>query len=176
VKPLHASFAVVGVCLAAAVAHAEPVRDIDSVFFVSKSENKNQVHYGVRLDERCVPAGTAPVFAYWRMLEESVTAREPLLAREQRAYGVLDQRVVARGESGGTIRLRLRAIPDRVIMIETSGQNGHCEARATLPITQTPAVLSSVHVKLRWPFGVDHLELIGRSLAAGGALREIIPG
>lgn len=52
------------------------------LFSISKSENKNQVQYAIRVDDRCEPATTAPVFAYWRMLEKGPTVTEPLLAHE----------------------------------------------------------------------------------------------
>src|SRR5580692_8073537 len=69
------------------------------LFFVSKSENKNQVSYAVRLDAECRPTGAAPVFAYWRMLERSPVVVEPLLALEEMAYGVGPQHATPSGES-----------------------------------------------------------------------------
>ena len=60
-------------------ADPEPVdpegRSLGSVFFVAKSENRNEVHYGFALDAACSPAGPAPVFAYWRMRERGPLAR-----------------------------------------------------------------------------------------------------
>jgi len=77
---------------------AEVGRGVRSVFFVAKSENRNEVHYGVALDSACVPAGSSPVFAYWRMRERSPLATEPLLAREVSAYGIAEPQRVERGE------------------------------------------------------------------------------
>src|SRR5215471_13225370 len=68
--------------------------DIPSVFFIAKSQNRNQVHYGIRLDRSCRPSGERPVFAYWRMLENHGEL-EPLLPVETTAYGLLDEQTVA---------------------------------------------------------------------------------
>jgi hypothetical protein len=61
-------------------ARAEPALDNDptSVFIVAKNQNKNQVHYGVRLDPACSVVGAQPVYSYWRMLERGGEV-EPIL-------------------------------------------------------------------------------------------------
>lgn len=156
----------------ASTASAEPSRDVPSVFFVAKSENRNQVHYGLHLDASCTPAGPAPVFVYWRMLEHGPGATEPLLSREVAAYGVADQRIVERRSDGGRVVLHLRALPDRAIEIATTAHDGRCDVSATTPIDGATAILVSVYAQLRWPFGVDYLLLSGRSLPDGHALRE----
>jgi hypothetical protein len=153
-------------------AGGDPPHDVASVFFVAKSENRNQVHYGVHLDATCAPTGAAPVFVYWRMLEHGPVMTESLLSREVSAYGLADQRVVERRIDGGRIVVRLRALPDRPIEITTASRDGQCDAFATMPIDGTPAALASVFVQLRWPFGVDYLQLAGRSLSNGHPLRE----
>jgi hypothetical protein len=147
-------------------------RDVASVFHVAKSENRNQVHYGVHLDAACAPVGTAPVFAYWRMLERGPAETEPLLAREVSAYGFAEQQVLERGTDGGSVLLRLRALPSRPIVVRAAPHGERCEATATTVIGGAPATLGSVFVQLRWPFGVDHLELVGRRQSDGRALRE----
>jgi hypothetical protein len=173
--------ALVAACIAfcaSGIARGEPSpRGVPSVFFIAKSENKNQVHYGVHVDAQCVPAGAAPVFAYWRMLERGPQATEPLLDREVPAYGVAEQRVIERRADGGRVVLRLRALADRIIEIDTSSSpEGGCLATATTYIGGVPAVLSSVFAQLRWPFGVDHLLITGRAIDGGRALRERVSG
>ena len=44
-----------------------------ALFSIAKSENRNQVQFVVRVDKRCAPVGTAPVSAYWRLLEKGPT-------------------------------------------------------------------------------------------------------
>jgi hypothetical protein len=155
------------------LAPAEPTqREVPSVFHVAKSENRNQVHYGIRLDAACDPAGPEPVYAYWRMFEHGPSATEPLLSREVGAYGFAEQRVVRRGAGGGQVLLRLRALPNRLITIATAMRDGRCEAVASTVIGGARASLASVFAQLRWPFGVAYLELSGRALADGRELRE----
>jgi hypothetical protein len=168
---LAAATAVSGLLLAAPAFAALPVqfgpRDVRSVAYVAKSENKNEVHYGVALDERCMPAGPSPVYGYWQMREHGPSAVEPILDREQRAYGIASQVV-----SGNTVKVRLRALPDREIVVETSRSGEACAARAVSSIDGRPARLANVYVKLGFPFRVKYLLVQGVALEAGEALRE----
>jgi hypothetical protein len=145
---------------------------VASAFFIAKSENKNQVHYGVHVDSTCRPVGTAPVFAYWRMLEHGPAATEPLLSREVPAYGLADQHVVEVGPDGGRATVRLRALGNRSIEVVTSSRDGACVATATTTINGQPAALSNVYAQLKWPWGVDYLLLSGRALSDGHPVRE----
>jgi uncharacterized protein DUF4833 len=147
-------------------------RVIRSVFFVAKSENKNQVHYGIHLDEACAPAGDAPVFAYWRMLERGPFATEPLLSREVPAYGFAEQRPLKGSEQGGRVLLTLNALPKRPIIIEAAAAGGTCTTAARAAIGGIPASLTSVYVQLRWPFGVQYIALSGRASFDGHPVHE----
>ena len=139
---------------------------LTSVLFVSKSENKNQVHYGVHLDDRCEFTSGAPVFAYWRMLERGPNATEPLLPREQRGYGIAKQEV-----HGDTVRFMLRALPARPITIYVSRTpDGTCTARAETTIAGVVARLFNVHIALGF-LRIDHLLLTGWA-ATGQVVRE----
>ncbi len=135
------------------------------LFTISKSENRNQVQYVVRVDEHCVPVNEAPAWAYWRMVELGPTRTEPLLAREQRAYGLAGQWVLERGAEGGRVRIVLRAVPSRPIEVETRrSPAGTCVATSTMVIAGAPAHLFGVYARLRWPVGVDYLDIQGWSL------------
>jgi hypothetical protein len=151
-----------------------PSRDVRSVFLVAKSENRNQVHYGLRVDAGCAPLGDEPVYAYWRMLERGPLATEPLLAIERPAYGFAEQLRLERGERGGAVRVRLAAMPDRPIVVQSAVRDGVCAASTATTIAGVPASLESVFVQLRWPFGVAHMIVAGRALADGRELRERI--
>jgi len=150
----------------------ESGRSVRSVFFVAKSENRNEVHYGVALDASCAPAGVVPVFAYWRMRERGPLATEPLLSREVSAYGIAEPQRIERGEQGGRVVFRLNALPRRAIAIDTAHEGQGCIATARAVIGGTAAALTSVFVQLRWPFGVDYLELSGRAIPDGRVVRE----
>jgi hypothetical protein len=145
---------------------------VPTVFFVAKSENKNQVHYGIHLDDRCEPVGAAPVYAYWRMLEHGPSSYEPLLSREVRAYGIAEQHVLERGSFAARTRVTLEALRSRTMVVETYSDGTRCVARAILPMAGAPAVLANVFVQLRWPFGVAFLLLSGHALGDGGVVRE----
>ena len=135
-----------------------------SLFTISKSENKNEVQYAIHVDDHCAPAEGTPIWAYWRMLERGPTATEPLLSREQGAYGLASQSVSERTASGGRALLTLRAVPTRPVSIETfRGPSGECQARSTATIGGESAYLFNVYVKLRWPAGVSYLLLQGWS-------------
>jgi hypothetical protein len=136
-----------------------------SLFTISKSQNKNQVQYAIRVDSRCAPVSGAPIFAYWRMLEVGPTRVEPLLPRELRAYGPASQLVTERGADGGKVRLVLQALRDRSILVETRRDaDGTCRAFATVAIAGSPAHLFNVYVSLTWRLSVDYLLLRGWSV------------
>jgi hypothetical protein len=147
-------------------------RSVRSVFFVAKSENRNEVHYGIALDSACRPVGVSPVFAYWQMRERGPLATEPLLSREVPAYGVSEPQRVDRAERGGRVVFTLKALPKRAIAIDAAPDGAGCIATAKIVIGGTAAALTSVFVQLRWPFGVDYLELSGRAIPDGRRLRE----
>jgi hypothetical protein len=164
-------------------------KDARSVFFIAKSENRNQVHYGVHLDSDCAPEGTAPVFAYWRMLERGPDAFEPLLPRELGAYGFGSEKIIERGAHGGRVSITLAALASRPIVVQshavqpdeglvtaTAREAVHatCAASATTTIGGVDAILTNVFVQLRWPFGVESLTLWGRAGRDGRVIRERI--
>jgi hypothetical protein len=142
-------------------------RDIRSVAYVAKSENKNEVHYALALDERCMPAGASPVYGYWQMHERGPSVVEPILDREQRAYGIAKQLV-----DGNTVTVHLHALPGRRIIFETRRVGDTCTARALAPIDGKMAQLASVYVKLGLLFHVNYLLVQGVSLEDGKALKE----
>lgn len=140
----------------ALLAGSAAAADIPSAFFISKTENKNQVHFSVHVDDACAPVGPAPVHAYWQMLERGPLVTEPLLAREERAYGIERQTL-----EGGSIRVTLRALPSRPIVIHTwRAADGKCASSSITPISGSAARLFNIHVALDW-FRVDHLLLSG---------------
>jgi hypothetical protein len=142
------------------------------LFSISKSENRNQVQYAVRVDDACQPTSGTPVFAYWRMFEKGPAVTEPLLAHEMDAYGVASQAPVRTPEGAG-VRLILRAVRSRPIVVEAfRNAAGECEAVATVSIQGTPAHLYNVYAKLRWPFGVEYLLLQGWSLEGTRVIKE----
>jgi hypothetical protein len=148
--------------------------DIPSVFFIAKSQNKNQVHYGIRLDRSCRPSGERPVFAYWRMLENHGEL-EPLLPIETSAYGLLDEQPVeARAPGETTVNVGLRALADRRVTILVRRGAAGCEATATTTVGGMAARLRFAYVHVVWPFGIDYILLRGRRGDGAVPVEEIV--
>jgi hypothetical protein len=152
----------------------DPPREGAPLFFVSKSENKNRVAYAIHVDEGCRPFGGSPVHAYWRMLERSPEAIEPLLPREEGAYGIGTQRVLSLDASGGTVAFALRSLPNRPIVAHTERRGAACAAEATTLIADIPSRLFNVHARLAWPFGLASLDITGWAEDDGRVVRETI--
>ena len=144
--------------LPAVSAVASSQHEIASAFVVSKSQNRNQVHYAVRVDDTCRPVTAAPVHPYWQMLEKGQGVTEPLLDREQRAYGIERQQV-----QGASIHVVLHALPSRPVEIETRrGPDGSCLSAAFTTIAGVRAHLFNVHLQVNWlNVGVDYILLTG---------------
>jgi len=148
-------------------------REIPSAFFIAKSENKNQVHFAIAVDETCAPIGDAPVRNYWRMLEKGPTVTEPLLSHERGAYGLASQQVLARRADGGSVRVTLNAVPGRPVILETTRESdGTCSSVARMTIATKSGRMQYVYVRLRF-VSVEYLLLVGKD-DAGGELKERI--
>lgn len=133
-------------------------REIASTFFIAKSQNKNQVHYALRVDNACLPVGPAPVRPYWLMLEKGPGVTEPLLDREQPAYGIGAQQV-----DGPLVRVTLRALPARPVVLQTwQSPDGQCLSSAVTTIAGDRARLFNVYVGCStFGLGIDYLLLTG---------------
>jgi hypothetical protein len=116
--------------------------ELTTPFFISKSENRNEVHFALKVDEACQPRPSSPVRPYWLMREKGPGVIEPLLDKEQRAYGVASQRV-----DGATVRVALAAVRAREIVIQTwRTPDGVCLSGATTVIAGNRARLFNIHV------------------------------
>jgi hypothetical protein len=157
----------------AATAPLKTGRPLGSVFHIAKSQNKNQVHYGVKVDAQCRPLGNSPVYGYWRDYEEGPKVTSPLLSHELPAYGLTRPRFIKRTETGGSVGIGLRGFPDRAITIETfRTAQGRCLAHALTRIKKQQAVLRSIYVELGFLFSVDYVVVRGVALPDGHPLQE----
>lgn len=167
------AFAQGGARRAAASAASSPAgRPPASVFHIAKSENRNQVHYGVRVDDDCRPVGATPVYGYWRDFEVGPSARSELLDREQPAYGLTRPRFVEHRDEGGTVSIGLRGFPDRSIRVETFREGESCRARALTKIGGQVAVLNHIYVELGLLFSIDYVIVRGLRLPDGRPIQE----
>ena len=147
-------------------------RPIRSVFFIAKSENRNQVHYGIKVDGACRPFGHQPVYGYWRDFEDGPRATSPLLDREQSAYGLTRPFSIKRHSQGGEVLIGLRGFPDRRIRIQAFESEKGCRARAVMSIRKQPSVLSSIYIELGFLFSIDYVLIRGVRIADGRPLSE----
>jgi Domain of unknown function (DUF4833) len=148
--------------------------DLETLFFISKSDDHNRVDYGMRLDGRCVPIGKDPVFPYWREFEPPPPVRtKPMGAFSKLGYGISKQEVLRRSDAGAEHAIQLRQV-DRVIYITTTrGANGRCAALVRTRIgTVEYAELRSIFVKLSGPLSVSYIDIKGKDLKTGQPLEE----
>ena len=103
--------------------------DTRSVFFIERNKNRNEVHYGIHVDEECAPKGEEPLYNYWLRLEDGPDVKEPVKIFQQPAYGFKSQQV-----EGNRIAVVLRALPDRPLTVETRRDGATCAAVASIEI------------------------------------------
>ena len=159
-------------CAGRSPAELKP-RDIATVFFISKSDDRNRVDYGMRLDENCVPLANA-VFPYWREFEPKERTH-PLGTFEHRAYGIAVQRLVSRNPTGAEYLVKLKQL-DRPITITTSkASDGACVAVAYTQIDNVgSAEFSHAFAQLGGFLSVDYVEIRGRDTRTGTRVAERI--
>lgn len=158
---LWALFAALPVARAAELVTFGP-HDVHSVFHVAKSENQNQVHYGVRLDAACRPAGKNPVFAYWSTYRPTGRVPKPLEGLGQRFYGASDEQKVEAGSTGGHVRMHVKALERVLIDIAISRGESGCVAVPTTLINGERANLSRAYLQLgRFGLSVQYVDLMG---------------
>jgi hypothetical protein len=136
--------------------------DVRSVFYVAKSENKNQVHYALRLDSACRPLTKKPVFAYWRRHRDSGSVDAPLEGAGVRVYGASDDQKVQVAASGGSVEMYVKALKRVRIQIRIEKTAKGCTATPMVTILKERARLSYAFLQLgRFGLTVKHVDVIG---------------
>jgi hypothetical protein len=172
-----------GLAFAAALAPAAPAQaseitfgshDVQTTFFISKSDDRNRVDYGMRLDAACAPYGEEAVFPYWRVFEKSPVQTQQLSMMDRIPYGISEQHAISRTPTGGEYFLRLKQF-DRPIVISTKKQpSGACSVVTRTAINGTQAQLVSVYAKLGGIASVDYIDVFGKNLVSGESFSERI--
>ncbi|MDB9374892.1 DUF4833 domain-containing protein [Nodularia sphaerocarpa] len=119
--------------------------DLNSIFLISKSDNGNQVHYGVQTDLDCSLKTAKPVYPYWKLQNGRL---EPLLAMEVPAFGIARQSV-----SGNEVVMEVngfkgRGIAKPIIFRSTQSANQGCQISAFTQINGEVTQLLKVHIDL----------------------------
>ncbi len=146
--------------------------DVRTIFYISKSDDRNRVDYGIRLDATCQPVGPTPLYAYWRRFEPGQPAVGELNSLDERAYGITRQHVRTAAPNGVWLEMYLGGFPEQrfLVLVQRNG-GGECAARAMLPIDAEDAFLDHIHVTLGF-LGVDHVTLHGRHPTTGNEVVE----
>jgi hypothetical protein len=120
--------------------------EVKSVFYLSKSENSNQVHYGVTLNQNCLPANNKkPVYAYWLMPGGKT---EPInQITESLAYGIASQTVSEKKIDIVLNSFKSRGI-DKPITLVSSKSSGKCQVKAYTKINKVQKEFSHAHIDL----------------------------
>lgn len=61
--------------------------DVQTVFFIAKSDDKNRVDYAIHLNEHCAPTGDDAIFPYWHEFEYNPPHTHTLGMLEYVPYG-----------------------------------------------------------------------------------------
>lgn len=158
-----------------AVAVATPrigVHDVQTLFFVSKSDDRNRVDYGIHLDEACLPVGRTPVFAYWRRFEPGDEPLGSLNSLDEQVYGIRHQSVRSTAPNGSWVELRINGLPEDRILVLIQRVSDGCRARAHATLNGRPVFLTRVHAQLRALIGIDHIRLHGTDRQTGARVVE----
>jgi hypothetical protein len=151
--------------------------DVRTVFYISKSDDRNRVDYGIHLDDRCAPYKDEAVFQYWREFENSPPVRIHTLGIfEYIPYGISEQRIISRTPTGGAVAIKLRQFSKSPIGIVTKKESdGHCSSQARTIINGKDCELTYVYVKLaRGGFvpSVDYVDVHGKDSDTGKDVEE----
>jgi hypothetical protein len=149
-----------------------PLASVQSIFHIAKSENKNQVHYAVKVDGACKPVGARPIYGYWRELERGPKVTSPLLDHEQRAYGLNEPRSITQLASSTEIRISLRGFPERPLVVQVFRAANRCVARTAVSINGRAALLQSIYIDLGFLFSINYAMVRGVRIQDGQAVQE----
>jgi Domain of unknown function (DUF4833) len=151
--------------------------DVHSVFHVAKSENQNQVHYGLRLDAACRPVGKQPVFAYWSRYRTTGRVDAPLEGIGQRFYGASDEQKVQVGPTGGRVQMYVKALDSVIVDITIQQSADGCVATPTTSIRGERAQLSRAYLQLgRFGLSVKYVDLVGTRMRDGSRITQRVEG
>ena len=148
--------------------------DVQTVFYINKSDDHNRVDYGMRLDSHCKPVGDSAVFPYWREFEHAPPVRTHTLKfYEFAAYGFSKAHVVDKRPDGGRFLIQLKQVARPITIVTGEDKAGHCTATAYAKIRGNPhAQLDHIYVKLAGVMSVAYVDIHGSDAKTGQQLVE----
>jgi hypothetical protein len=147
--------------------------DVHSAFYVSKSENKNEVHYGVHLDADCRPQGKEPVFAYWKRLKKGVRVDEPLIGMGVRVYSASDDQAVTITPTGGRVVMHVKALERLPVDVRIEKGKDGCSVVPYVMLKGEKARLSYAFLQLgMFGISVKYIDVWGVRKSDGRKVTE----
>ena len=119
--------------------------NLNSVFLISKSDNRNQVHYGVKTNPDCSLKTSQPVYPYWILASGRVEGLERF---EVPAFGIANQSVSANKVVIEINSLKTRKIPKAITIQSTRTANKGCQISAYTTINGNKTRLTQIHIDL----------------------------
>lgn len=151
--------------------------DVRTVFYIAKSENKVEVHYGLRLDAACRPVGKAPVFGYWSRPRTGYRSTGALDGVGKRYYAASDAQKVEARATGGHVQMYVKALQKVVVDIDIQKTPQGCVAVPTTTINRERAQLSRAYLQFgSLGMSVKYVDIVGSRLATGARVVQRIQG
>jgi hypothetical protein len=145
------------------------------LFFIQRSTNRNEVHYQLRVDDRCHIVADKPVSGFWKRWEKNPMSIDPLTVLDQIAYGIVQQTV-----QDNWVSFSLKALEQKRIKasVTATPQPGACSPIVHTEIQGQWAALERIYVQVEEGFikpKVVYVDVFGKSLDAGATpMRERI--
>jgi Domain of unknown function (DUF4833) len=148
--------------------------DLQTVFYIEKSNDKDRVDYGMRLDQHCVPLDDRAVFPYWRELQHPPPVRaHPLKFFQYVAYGFTEQRLLSRSKTGGQYRVLLKQVNRPIVIVTGQDAARRCTATAYVRLEGVAAArLDHIFAQVAGAMSVDYIDVHGFDPKTGRALVE----
>ncbi len=148
--------------------------DVQTAFYIAKSNDKDRVDYGLRLDQYCAPVGDNAVFPYWRELQHAPPMRSHKISFMQyAAYGFSEQRVLAKSRTGGRYLVQLKQVDRPILIVTRQDGDGHCSATSYARIQGVKSArLDYIFAKVAGLMSVDYIDVHGTDTKTGRALVE----
>lgn len=118
---------------------------LNSIFFITKSDNDNQVHYGVQTNADCSLKTPKPVYPYWKLESGRL---ERLLSIEVPAFGIASQSVSGNEVVMEVNGFKARGISKPIMIRSTRLKSQGCQISAFTKINKEATRLLQVHIDL----------------------------
>lgn len=139
------------------------------LFVIERNKNANVVHYEASLAADGDLLSAEPVTAHWVLLAEDGRRKKLNWLEKKKAYGIR----IKPGAARDSCTLTLAAAPWLPIVVRKTGST----VRAEASIGGRPAALEKMFIQAREKLlgpKVEYIELFGKDLETGKALREKI--